>query len=319
MEGVIDNLVAKASGQFIYASTVNRIISSMRHKPSERLDILLGHLDAGKLKPFEQLDSLYSVIFHAIDRVDQAGTLRVLGAAMVLSVFPGERTPPFRCYDSEINFDPIQYSSRVIEHLLGLGNGDVQYLLLDLESLLTIDDDDAKIRFFHASLSDYLFDKSRSGEFWIDAGVVYADLVQQCLNWSLSEREWRGMCYDSYLFSSLLSAHLSVVYIGFRWFFSQNGALFFSNATPGQGLHNAIKTFDIPNGFNNLRLRPVVMHGIRQSVRFIIFTLDAPYYLLYRNSPMRKNCIMINWFYSQKPFELSLKCILNILLLVSPS
>ena len=87
MEGVIDRLVSKASGQFIYASTVDRFISSIRHKPSERLDILLGHLNAGKLKLFEQLDSLYSVIFHAVDQVDRAGMLRVLGAAMVLSIF----------------------------------------------------------------------------------------------------------------------------------------------------------------------------------------------------------------------------------------
>jgi len=65
---VIDKLVTKASGQFIYASTVDRFIGSIRHNPSERLDILLGNLDAGSLKPFEQLDSLYSVIFHAIDQ-----------------------------------------------------------------------------------------------------------------------------------------------------------------------------------------------------------------------------------------------------------
>jgi hypothetical protein len=50
---VIDKLVAKASGQFIYASTVDRFISSIRHNPAERLDVLLGNLDAGRLKPFE--------------------------------------------------------------------------------------------------------------------------------------------------------------------------------------------------------------------------------------------------------------------------
>jgi hypothetical protein len=204
-EGVIDKLVAKASGQFIYASTVDKFVSSMRHRPSERLDILLGHLDAGKLKPFEQLDSLYSVIFHAVDQVDRAGTLRVLGAAMVLSVFQGETTPttPLWADDPEIISNPQPYSLRFIERLLRLGNGDIRYLLLDLESLLTIDNDDVNIRFFHASLSDYLFDKSRSGEFWIDSGAVYADLVQQCLFWSLSEREWKGMYYDSHLSSIL--------------------------------------------------------------------------------------------------------------------
>jgi hypothetical protein len=65
---------------------------------------------------------------------------------------------------------------------------------------------------------------------------------------------------------SPLSIRSPVVYIGFRFFFTQNGALFFSNATPGQGLHEAIKTFDMVIGVNNTRLWPVVMHGIRQSV-----------------------------------------------------
>ena len=272
MEDVIDNLVAKASGQFIYASTVDRFISSMRHKPSERLDILLGHLNAGELKPFEQLDTLYSVIFHAVDRVYRAGTLRALGTAIILSGFQEECTPAVVVYSgSKLTSDPRPYSPRFIERLLGLGNGDVRYLLLDLESLLTIDNDDANIRFFHASLSDYLFDKPRSGPFWIDAGAVSADLVQQSLFWSLSEREWRGMYYDSHLFS----VHLSVFYIGFNSFFLEKGAFLFSKATPRQGLHEAIKAFDMPIGDNNLSLQPVVMHGIRQSVRFIIFTLGV--------------------------------------------
>jgi len=204
MEGVIDKLVAKASGQFIYASTVDRFISSMRHKPSERLDILLGYLDAGELKPFEQLDSLYSVIFQGIDQVGRADKLRVLGAAMVLSVSE-ERTLPLGGYYSGMISGPTTYSSpRFIERLLRLGNGDVRYLLLDLESLLTIHNDDANIRFFHASLSDYLFDKSRSMEFWIDAGTVYAELAQQCLFWLRSEREWSSMYYESHLSSICL-------------------------------------------------------------------------------------------------------------------
>jgi hypothetical protein len=72
---------------------------------------------------------------------------------------------------------------------------------------------------------------------------------------------------------SPLFFHLSVVYIGFHWFFLREGALLFSKATPGQGLHEAIKTFDMPIGVKNLTLQPVVMHGIRQSVRFIMFTI----------------------------------------------
>ena len=175
---------------------------------------------------------------------------------MVLSIFQEQPI-----WDNNIS-SPSAYSSRFIERLLGLENGDVRYLLLDLESLLTIKDHHASIRFFHASLSDYLFDKSRSGKFWIDAGAVSATLIRQCLFWLLSEQEWKSMYYDSHL----SSVHLSVVYIDFPWFFLRQGVLLFSNATPDQGLREAIKTFDMAIGVNNIRLWPVVMHGVRQSV-----------------------------------------------------
>ena len=171
---VIDKLVAKASGQFIYASTVDKFISSIRHNPAERLDILLGHLDSGKLKPFEQLDSLYSVIFRAIDDMDLAGVLRVLGVVLVNSVLVENHPSPWSQYH-------YYYSPRFVESLLGLQIGGVRHFLFDLESLLTIDDDHRNIRFFHASLPDYLFDKSRSGQFWLDTEMVYADVAQQCL------------------------------------------------------------------------------------------------------------------------------------------
>jgi hypothetical protein len=39
---VLEQLVRKSSGQFIYASTVIHYVSSIRHKPVDRLDIILG-------------------------------------------------------------------------------------------------------------------------------------------------------------------------------------------------------------------------------------------------------------------------------------
>jgi hypothetical protein len=197
---VIDKLVAKASGQFIYASTVDRFICSIRHNPAERLDVLLGNLDAGRSKPFEQLDSLYSVIFHAIDQANLAGTLRVLGIIMVLSLH--DRAPFIPPLDDDDDPPPngsSPYSPQFLERLLGLRTGSVRNLLFDLESLLTIEDDDKNIRFFHASLSDYLFDKSRSGQFWIDTEMIYADVAQQCLLRLIDEPlEWTGK-YGSHL------------------------------------------------------------------------------------------------------------------------
>jgi len=103
-------------------------------------------------------------------------------------------------YDVPSPNNPIPYSPRFIERLLGLRTGGVRYLLFDLESLLTIDNDDRDICFFHASLSDYLFDNSRSGQIWINAELIYADIAQQCLLRLISEPlEWTGKYYGSHL------------------------------------------------------------------------------------------------------------------------
>ncbi|KDR84242.1 hypothetical protein GALMADRAFT_1340475 [Galerina marginata CBS 339.88] len=175
---VIDKLVAKASGQFIYVSTVVKFVSSPRHNPAKRLDIILGMIDAGNLKPFEQLDMLYSTIFLNITESDPADVFRILG----LLLAPYEdgflkrgRTPGF------------------LERLLNLETGYIRRLLYDLESLLTMDGgDDRPVRFFHASLSDYLFDSSRSGQFCIDLGMVYADLAEHCTGHLSKPTDWTG-------------------------------------------------------------------------------------------------------------------------------
>jgi hypothetical protein len=38
----MDCLVQKASGQFIYASTVMKFVESRRHRPTERLKVIFG-------------------------------------------------------------------------------------------------------------------------------------------------------------------------------------------------------------------------------------------------------------------------------------
>ncbi|KDR84244.1 hypothetical protein GALMADRAFT_111471 [Galerina marginata CBS 339.88] len=206
---VIDNLVAKASGQFIYASTIVKFVNSPRHSPTKRLDIILGSINAEGLKPFEQLDILYSTIFLNIHENDQSDVLRVLGVLLV-PFSPGAggdnaRTPTF------------------LERLLNLEAGDIRHLLFDLESLLTIGSDDEPIRFFHASLGDYLFDSSRSGQFWIDAGRVYADLAHYSMIHLTESKDW----------------------IELKQLFYENSFLFFSKAAPTPGLQNAIESCDM--------------------------------------------------------------------------
>ncbi|KDR76921.1 hypothetical protein GALMADRAFT_419203 [Galerina marginata CBS 339.88] len=201
---IIDQLVAKASGQFIYVSTVDKFVSSSRHNPVKRLDIILGTISAGNLKPFEQLDKLYSVIFSTVESEALPATLRILGVLLVPLTWGSSRTPEF------------------IERLLMLEPGDMRNLLFDLESLLTIDDQNKPVRVFHASLGDYLFDRSRSGQFYIDAGPVYADLAQHCTI-HLHQKSWTAL----------------------NQFFYSDALHFFSKATATSGLREAIESCDI--------------------------------------------------------------------------
>ncbi|KAF4609753.1 hypothetical protein D9613_012030 [Agrocybe pediades] len=62
-EEYIQELVAKSSGQFIYAATVVRYVESTRHRPDHRLDIVLNlRAYNGLESPFAQLDALYTMI-----------------------------------------------------------------------------------------------------------------------------------------------------------------------------------------------------------------------------------------------------------------
>ena len=56
---VLSDLVKKSSGQFIYAATVVKYVSSHRHHPTRRLEIVLGMQPARNDVPFAELDRLY--------------------------------------------------------------------------------------------------------------------------------------------------------------------------------------------------------------------------------------------------------------------
>ncbi|KAF8976397.1 hypothetical protein BDQ17DRAFT_1222230, partial [Cyathus striatus] len=56
----IDKLVERSSGQFIYAATVMKFISSCDHNPASRLDIVLGIRESDSNSPYyTDLDLLY--------------------------------------------------------------------------------------------------------------------------------------------------------------------------------------------------------------------------------------------------------------------
>ena len=148
-EGVIDLLVQRSSGQFIYAATVLKFVGADFCRPTKRLALVL--------KPdsmaFSDLDQLYTQILSVYPR--DVNIVHVLG---IISVSHGEL-------------------AEVMENIFGMEEGELKLVLRGLSSLMKDYNDENKHtgatsyvipHFAHASFGDYLFDSSRSGPFHVN-------------------------------------------------------------------------------------------------------------------------------------------------------
>ena len=174
---VVNQLVQKSSGQFIYASTVMKYLESPTHRPTKRLDVILGLTSAPDDMPYKQLDALYTHIFSSVQHI--SGALRILGCMLFIGNAVSYLTPTF------------------LENLLSLDKGDVHLYLSDLHSILYVptpqlNADDDEIRILHASLGDFLIDKLRSGDYYVDEGTVHADIARCCLHSMSMQSTQRG-------------------------------------------------------------------------------------------------------------------------------
>ncbi|KAF5314824.1 hypothetical protein D9619_007204 [Psilocybe cf. subviscida] len=70
-DDILEKLVLKSSGQFIYASVVAKYVKSSRHRPHHRLDVVLNLRPASKDLPFSELDALYTHIFFSVDDIER--------------------------------------------------------------------------------------------------------------------------------------------------------------------------------------------------------------------------------------------------------
>ena len=165
--GVVDLLVQKASGQFIYASTVLKFVGAEFYNPISQLDIVLDPSPSNETL-FSDLDHLYSQILSTYPIPEKL--ICVLGTVLALHC----PQPP-----------------GVIEDLLGMKVGEVGLVLRGMHSLTkfphipdenftrsTDIGEDNGIRLLHASFEDYLVDKNRSGHFFIDKNIFRAQITK---------------------------------------------------------------------------------------------------------------------------------------------
>ena len=150
-EGIIDLLVQRSSGQFIYAAIFLKFVGADFCSPTKQLALVL------KPDPtaFSDLDQLYTQILSVYPSA--VNIVQVLG----IIIASGENLP------------------EVVEDILGMEEGELRLVLRGLSSLMKDEEDENgnNLRrvisyiiphFTHASFHDYLFDSNRSGPFHVN-------------------------------------------------------------------------------------------------------------------------------------------------------
>ncbi|KIM37001.1 hypothetical protein M413DRAFT_31172 [Hebeloma cylindrosporum] len=187
----INTLIYKANGQFIYAATVVRYVQSPRHRPEDQLASILA-LRSDKDAPFSGVDSLYLQILSSVNKEVLDKVLEIL-ACLVFIRGDGH--------------DYIKGSARMLEDFLCYKRGDLDILMSNFHSLIYFPPSEKlrrPIRVHHASFCDFLVDRGRSHEFFLDAQTREATLVYRWIlymekfheqqKWSLAKMaQWMDM------------------------------------------------------------------------------------------------------------------------------
>ena len=168
---IVQTLVDKSSGQFIYAATVVSYVSARQRNPIDSLDVVLGikNPTIGD-NPFAELDSLYRHILLTADKA----ALQMLSFIVV----------PVR------GTEKLGMTMRSLALLLSIQHGEVYLSLLKFSSLLNVpplEDSGKDIRVCHASLGDFLMDGTRAGpELFVEQGKVHAEIASRWLQQSFN-------------------------------------------------------------------------------------------------------------------------------------
>jgi hypothetical protein len=140
-----------------------KFVASFRHRPMDRLQEILdvhpSKNDSGT--PFSELDAIYMHLFSSVCNIQ--AVLKIMG----ILIAPNKTGSPLET--------PVD-----IEEFLSLKTGDVELILADLSSVVRCDMRYGPIQLLHASLGDFLHDKKRSRQFYIDGSTQHKELALLC-------------------------------------------------------------------------------------------------------------------------------------------
>jgi hypothetical protein len=170
-EQVLRQLVTYASGLFIWAATACRFICDGKRFARKRLDtILKGSSSSTITAPEKHLNEIYlTVLKHSIsseysdeEKQEMYEMLKhTLGSIVVLL---------------------LPLSASLLSRLLHLPKEEVDQTFEDLHAILDIPEDPTyPVRLHHPSLRDFLFNKDRCGDFWVDEKEAHQILATRCI------------------------------------------------------------------------------------------------------------------------------------------
>ncbi|KAF8347581.1 hypothetical protein F5887DRAFT_1072572 [Amanita rubescens] len=137
----VHHLVSKASGQFIYASTVIKFVDDDDCHPKEQLAIILKLRPVTSSSPYTQLDQLY------IQILSRQPDVKFLRDVFVLIIALGRPDIKFICRRRRICEDNLRLKLRKMYSLLQIS--------------------DSYVTTYHRSLHDFFQDKKRAGKYHI--------------------------------------------------------------------------------------------------------------------------------------------------------
>ncbi|KAK1222356.1 hypothetical protein PQX77_014806 [Marasmius sp. AFHP31] len=175
---VIDTLVWKSTGQFIYVTTVAKFIDKGKVSvtPGQRLEVILTPgpvLNASS--PYPDLDQLYTQILQLCGNEGQKlqQALRLIVRTDMGSLLTA--------FSSTFQLHPSAglRSAFAIEQLLHLSSGEALALVSGLHSCLDIPGSISEnISPLHASFTEFLIDRRRAGTFYVGARLSYQGYMQ---------------------------------------------------------------------------------------------------------------------------------------------
>ncbi|KAJ3519159.1 hypothetical protein NMY22_g13330 [Coprinellus aureogranulatus] len=175
-EDIIDILVDKSSGCFIYPATVIKHIDNPRRNPVGLLDEVMALIKPlARVNPLAELDALYNHILRPPD-TDMALVTRILNCIMVLHQTP---SPP----DPTGPFLSVIYTPAFIDLFLLLPRGEVAMAMCELHSVIRIPsaEEDEAVNFFHKTLADFLISPERSGDLHCPLYRTHLDFSSSCV------------------------------------------------------------------------------------------------------------------------------------------